>query len=438
MNNEEKILNNNNYMGMEFEKIKNIEELISFLENPSERYFDQDDVNLLHYTDINSALSIIQSRKLILGNYYDMNDLFEKELIERSDKKGRLFFSSFSRENESLAMYKMYGENDSTVILNFPKSCVLGIIGDLPGVYKGGIDDDSANLSSYVRNVSIIRKGEELEKRIRARVFLLDVVYLNPFTNDLHFDGQVNDSIIAPLSSDKLIGAIKYACWEYEKETRLCALALDEGEVFDRIVLELPNDLCNHIRVTLGPGFNKEKYYSELVELRRQGVVWQNSVYDGFYKDSTKNNRQSYYINTVSKEEYLGYSFSGKDPWGGFLSIRVKSVNRCNVVIDWFNSFSDYESEQDVNFSVTVNINSDLIGHFDIDEKLPIGDDKNEYLHYLYNGAIQFIEKKVLVSFISGNTSYHVLGGAGVLGYGDGGSGRMGMEQMVILLREEK
>ena len=139
-----------------FEKVDNPEVLEEYLESSASLLRDEAPIVYSHYTDIRSALNIFSTRTIWLNSYCHMNDLFEKELLDRSTKKGNFFFLSLSRANESLALYNMYGKKESSVVLRIPSVVFTTSIRKLlDSDYKGGIDDDSRS-GSFVRKVDAI------------------------------------------------------------------------------------------------------------------------------------------------------------------------------------------------------------------------------------------------------------------------------------------
>ena len=421
--------------GDEFEKITNSEDMNEYLESTANSIGDKDDIVYSHYTDISSALSIFSSGTLWLNSYSHMNDIFEKELLDRSTKKGKYFFISLSRTNESLALYNIYGMKESSVVLMIPQEVFVCDIREiLDSEHKGGIDDDSRS-GSYIRNVEVFCYDGSQISEIETCLSLLNVVYCNPYDNSLSIEGKCNSNIISPLKEDSLAGLVKYDCWEYEKETRFCAEVLGENmPSLAKLSIDLPKDFCNKVKVILGPGFNKEKYYDELIELKRLGVLYENSVYDGFFKDTIRIRRPE---KQQLIEEYTSKKYEGNDPWEGKLSIEIKRCFEHKIDIVWENDFETDGVIRSVSERLLLDIDEDLVSRYDIRCKLPISDDDNEYLSYSYSGTIQLVDKKVLISFNSGEVYYYTFGGSGSDTYCGSGSWRMGSNRLVILNQME-
>lgn len=416
---------------IEFKDISTADDMDEFLQTSANGSDMNTMVMYSHYTDIKRALNICSSKTLWLGSYGHMNDIFEKEILDRSNKKGNFFFMSLSRADESLAMYRMYGNRESSVVLQIPASLFVGSIREhLESEYKGGIDDDSRS-GSFVRYVDLIDYDNNISHNVAASLSFENVVYCDPYTNSLSIDGLENDKIISPLKNDILAGHIKYKCWDYEKETRFSAWIVDEiTKPISRVSISLPNSALNEIKVILGPGFNKERYYNELLELRRLGVLYRNSAYDGFFRDADRAKRfgkMKYYKDYIAKE------FSGLDPWGGKLIVNILYCDEDKIEIEWTNEFDDDGEYRKISKRLILDMNDDLISQYDICIKQALSDDKNEYLSYSYAGTIQLIDGKVLISFNSGEYYKYIFGAGGSCVYSESGSCRMGANLLAIL-----
>ena len=88
----------------QFDKITKSAEMRDFLRDCLNRY--PDDMYLLHYSSIETVINILESGYFWLNDYNQMNDLFEKELLNQNDYDGNLFYMCFSKGDESLAMLK--------------------------------------------------------------------------------------------------------------------------------------------------------------------------------------------------------------------------------------------------------------------------------------------------------------------------------------------
>ena len=110
-------------------------------------------------------------------------------------------------------------------------------------------------------------------QEVNTRLFWTGVCCKDPTTNRLTTPDQVNTHISRSLND--LAGVIKFSGWGYEKEVRLCAMErLFEGQ---KLAVRMPKS----IGVVLGPGFDKEGFYKELLVLYEHNICPEKSFYDG-------------------------------------------------------------------------------------------------------------------------------------------------------------
>ncbi len=386
--------------------------------------------SLSHYTNIENIINILESGYIWLSDYNNMNDLFEKELLNRCDCDGNLFYLSFSKTEESLAMYKMYGNGESSVILRIPSDLIEEMMSSsYHGEYAGGADDDGA-FPSYRRKINIVKNGLTTEECTYALLFCTDIVYLDPYSGTLIYQGLKNDKISCALKSEYLVGSIKYLCWEYEKEVRLSAKILDSTGPIERVAIKLPSDFSKRINVILGPEFDEDKYHDMLFELRRHGVLCQNSVYDNMYRDPRAKRSSS---NDIFIQNYIGCTYSGFDSWGDRFTIFVESVKNGIMSWKWINEIDVDDRKISISIDMKTYLDSDLCSHYEIDHREYIYEDPKAYLRYSYSGVIQLVENKVLVTYNSGQLYSYLYGGSGADGYFGTGAWRMGANLLTEL-----
>ncbi len=425
-----------------FENIKNEELLCEYLrESYSRLEAGSDGMNLSHYTTISRLLNILKTGYLWLGDYRNMNDPFEKKLLDRNNYARNLYFTSFSRAEESLAMYKIYnGDNpESSVVLQISFDVFEKIMSyACHGEYAGGVDDDG-EFPQYNRKLHIVKmnSAEVIKRTIYSSVYAAEIAYLDPKTGCVYFDGRKNSHFISPLRCKKLAGLIKYKCWDFEQEVRLCAMVsepLDNGEV---VAIKLPRNFCKKIKVVLGPGFDETKYKEELFELRLLGVVFQNSVYEGYYTNFARGRDLSdSFVQKLHLNDYINKLFSGVDPWGEKLSVIIKGQKGNTIFLKWINSVSIEDGIIDVILDKDYRIENNFTLSFDIQEKINISDDPNEHLAYNYCGTILFAGNVVSIAFNEGNCSRYVFGGSGNENYYYTGGWRNAMNSLTVLHEE--
>ena len=324
----------------------------------------------------------------------------------------------------------MYGKGKESVILRIPISVIKEIFSyACHGEHAGGVDDDGEYYSCR-RKTPIVNNGHVLKKTVTTGLYCTDIAYLNPYNSVLKYGDKKNNKIISPLDSEDLVGMVKYNCWEYEQEVRLYGRLIDFSQSVNKIAVKLPDDICKKVQVILGPVFDKESYKEQLFYLRRLGVVYNNSIYDGLYKEANIRmaSWQEYYL-----DNYIHKKYEGDDPWGGKLIILLKGFRDGELIWKWENTFDDGRKKQRIELEISTILDNDYVGHYEINTRKKISKDEKEYLSYCYSGSIVFVENKVIVTFNSGECCNYVMGGGGALGYNYAGSWRMGMNLLAIL-----
>lgn len=224
---------------------------------------------LYHYSSIYSISNIIKNKYLWLGHTEKMNDYLEGEFIESVEENNNLFFSSFSKVEENIAMYKMYAPNPDGAMIVLPYSAADKIIKTL--VEKDGT----------TKKALIVRNREATNENINAKLYWAEVCYKN-LHDDLITVGTVfNNNITNPLNEPDLAGFIKLHGWKYEEEVRLCAMTERALMKDERIALRLYDGFEKDITIITGPGFDKDKHKKIISNLKRQGIKVQNSEYEG-------------------------------------------------------------------------------------------------------------------------------------------------------------
>ena len=118
--------------------------------------------------------------------------------------------------------------------------------------------------------------GTDLKEEVDAELYWIGVCYKDLESDTISTPGQMNRNIKRPLRA--LSGAVKLSGWEYEKEVRLCGRKdLSAGQ---RLAVKLPDKLG----VVLCPGFDRDKYRSELSYLKAIGIDYELSQYDNWVR----------------------------------------------------------------------------------------------------------------------------------------------------------
>ena len=219
---------------------------------------------LYHYSNINAMKSVLEGGYLWLCSPKAMNDYLESDVIS-SISDNTLFFSSFSIEEENLAMYKLYASSPDGTMLVIPSDVAEEI-------------EDFAHGKN--ETLFIVRDDNQTDETVEGFVYWATVCY-----KDLHSDtiraGTVENSKIAdPMNATELAGLIKLNGWSYEREVRLFAKTERKLADNEKVALKLPNDFVKKVKLVLVPGFDKDRFKKQYISLKRHVKITE-SEYDG-------------------------------------------------------------------------------------------------------------------------------------------------------------
>ncbi len=221
-----------------FKEIQTIEELITYLESDA---LDKD--YIYQYTNRDALFGILRSKTVFLGNLRNLNDIQEFNHT-RSTMKENGFVGCFTREEvESIAMWAMYGNPwDKAVRIGFPvkklRQCLKETV-----------------VSEVTTNLKLGKRIEALKENIK----LINIGYVHPQNMTLHFsnkslDISANQAFKELENNAKVQGYLKHKAWLYESETRILA-RLENGN-YDRIALQLSDEVLQDIKVMTGPDYS--------------------------------------------------------------------------------------------------------------------------------------------------------------------------------------
>lgn len=231
---------------------------------------------LYRYTKINWLVDMLNSRYMRLGPCATMNDDFETAVLERHGMLEKLFYACFTKADESLAMYKLYGIDHDSVIFRISYA-------DLEKFMNEVVVNTDADKHAPIHSFMLLHNNKPTNRRIQGQLYCSAVGYVDPVTNGIKTGLKINYNITAPFNHPELAGKVKYRCWEYEDEVRLCGeLSADVGEN-ECIAVRVPDSFDSMISVTLCPGFDMVKNRTFLIELGMRGIRYNQSVYDPIY-----------------------------------------------------------------------------------------------------------------------------------------------------------
>lgn len=227
----------------DFKKIKNANELISYLCNINDRL--KNTLSLCQYTNLNAVINIISNSYWYLGSPVNMNDGLE--LQRGLNTKDNIFFSSFMAEQkESIAMWSMYAQPwEDGVMISIPVKVFKQWIRDIKVVYSADPRTKKVDRDTFVY----------LDQ---AKVSVTRVAYTDQGANDeienINCGGATN-YIFKLIDDLSLIGYIKDDAWSYEKEVRL-RVDLGHGIHYKAVAIDVPEYVIDSMIITKGPRFD--------------------------------------------------------------------------------------------------------------------------------------------------------------------------------------
>lgn len=260
---------------MKFEEFKDPNELKNYLMQVLSRT-GNNSINskmLYHYTNESVVKNIIESSYIWLGTSEVMNDKIEKELVS-SMMNRYLYFMSFSRSEENLAMYKMYAAPPNGVMMSFSYATAKNIL------------DNYRNKLQF----NIVRDDKVTDDVVDGELYWAEVCYKDLHSDRLCVGRKYNDNIANPLNQDSLCGFVKLDGWSYENEVRLCVALSNRLSKEERIAIRLSEDTMKRITIVKSPGFDSDKYSDTLAFIKRSGIVINESNYEGLVDFKEINN----------------------------------------------------------------------------------------------------------------------------------------------------
>lgn len=206
-----------------------------------------DNCYLFHYSKFSAIHNMITGGYIWLSSPDSMNDSFEKEVINLSKKREKLYFNSFSQTEENIAMYKMYAPEPDGAMLCISYEDAKQIITELE-------KDSSGKSLAY-----IVRGKKETSETVEVDVFWAAVAYKGLHNDVIKCGGVINNNIKKPLTSPDLAGLVKLYGWQYENEVRLCATTDAQLVSGEKLAIKIPETIKNKLKIVLCPNFDKDE-----------------------------------------------------------------------------------------------------------------------------------------------------------------------------------
>lgn len=241
---------------------------------------------VFRYTKIKYLIDMLKTGYMRLGPCADMNDDFETAVLKRHGVLRKLFYACFTKVDESLAMYKLYGIDQDSVIFRISYA-------DLEKFITEDATDSGEKYAPF-HNFRVLRDNKPVEGlTCQGKAFCTAVGYYDPRKNVIKSVTKENNNIHGPFIKPELAGKVKYSCWAYEDEIRLCGETSNPLSDNECLSIKVPNDFDSMISVILCPGFDKSKNRELLFELRMRGINYSDSVYDPIYSDFISSNPET-------------------------------------------------------------------------------------------------------------------------------------------------
>lgn len=240
----------------DFKKIKNANELISYLCNINDRL--KKTSSLCQYTSLKAVINIISNGYWYLGSPKNMNDGLELQrgLNTRDD----IFFSSFMAEQkESIAMWSMYAQPwEDGVMISIPAKEFKRWIKDIKKVYSADPKTKNPDKNTFVYTD-------------KAKIFVARVAYTNQGKHGEIENitcGRAQNDILKSIYDSSLIGYIKDDAWSYEQEVRL-RVDLGTDIHYTGVAIDVPDYVIDSMVITKGPRFNGDLMERLKTEINR-------------------------------------------------------------------------------------------------------------------------------------------------------------------------
>lgn len=209
-----------------------------------------------HYTTIDAVKGIFNEKLWYLGSPRKMNDGLELSSFDDRRWNNVFFCSLLNDVCESIAMWSMYAQPwEKGVMIKIPMSTLKEWITGNPEIYEA--DDGVKNLSR--------------DKRLsNEKLFIHAVAYsTSQIDGDsdevLKCGGESNHLIKESWKNPNLIGYVKNAAWEYEKEIRL-RVDVDDADICHKgVAIDIPDTIISSFEVVAGPRFETRSDYSNII-----------------------------------------------------------------------------------------------------------------------------------------------------------------------------
>ena len=239
--------------------VKSIDDMISFLKEKGRKH-----ENYYHYTSWDSLTKIFQYKTFLLtrGNSLKINDQHEALMKGSWEEWNKIYIGSFAfGSSEIMAMWGLYGLPWRDAV----RLCIPG--------------DKMIQWLDSIKHIELFDDGQIIDYKDDFEIGLNDIVYVGgkkgatPLTLT-HYGRSITVSDRFPLygidTAKEMTGYIKNYAWQYENEVRL-RIRLTHDAGYERISVNVPDDVIDSITVTTGPCFmwKNDELYCRLIDNNR-------------------------------------------------------------------------------------------------------------------------------------------------------------------------
>lgn len=236
-----------------FSKINSPQDLIAYLSDSANRLENTKNKTaqyVYHYTKLSNVVSIINSRSWWLNSPKTMNDGLEFQNISEFEQRSAVFFASFMcGSNESIAMWSMYAQPwEDGVFIRIPVEVFKKWIRNTKTIYPVFCPEN--------QNPVLDKSAIPYEQLSVVRVAYTNADSVQYESEEILICGKAENKLLknTPHLPD-LVGYVKDLAWEYEHEVRVLA-TVDKNIRYDKLAIELPDDLIDSIEIVAGPRFS--------------------------------------------------------------------------------------------------------------------------------------------------------------------------------------
>lgn len=234
--------------------VDNVELLLAYLSQSANEYKE-----LHHYTSFESLMCILNGHSFRLSELKRMNDKREHKISDNN-----YFILSMTSACEYISMWAMYGKKEDVKIrISFDSK-------ELKKCLKA---------DNFYKDPLLMEHYFSSQSNISSNITYSDVVYIDSRNYQYkHKENEFNKIFPSYAAVHYLGGLIKYDAWEFERETRIRVLNINDD---DFVYLALSEDFLSSIKVTFNPWMKPNIKYMIKREMDLFGIECKESKYDG-------------------------------------------------------------------------------------------------------------------------------------------------------------